>query len=156
MITRYSWRRGDADPLDPDGSGTTAGAVAGLLTTDEGTVSVLHLDPGGETAPEVLQVGALLLVVAGVGRVRVGDEEVGVQVGDAVQWPARVVHALATSSGLSAVVVTHADEPDAWRVTRRDAGGNRWVAAVLRDTARARRLRDRLRRANPDEHITLD
>jgi quercetin dioxygenase-like cupin family protein len=156
VITRFSWRRGDADPLDPDVSGTTAGAVVGLLTTDESTVSVLHLDAGGETAPEVLPTGALVLVVAGTGRVRVGDEEVAVQVGDAVQWPARTAHAVATTSGLSLVVVTHPDEAEAWRVTRRDSAGGRWVAAVLRDTARARRLRDRLRRARPDEHITLD
>lgn len=154
MITRFSWRRPDCTPVDA-GSGTKGASAEHLLATDAGATTVLHLDPGGQTPTERSASGQLLLVVAGAGTVEIDGETAEVRVGDAVRWPARVPHRLTTSEGISVVVVSHPEEAGAWRVTRRNETGRRWVAGVFADTDRARAFRDRLRELVSDA-VSLD
>lgn len=154
MIT--SWRRGDCDPVDP-ATGTVGGAFRLLGAADDGTVSVLHLQPGGSTPIETATVGHLVLIVAGSATVQVGDERTHVRAGDAIRWPRDVPHAIATDEGTSAFVVTYPEDRRAWRVTRIDREGRRWVVGVFTDTDQARKYRDRLRdEAGAGEQIVLE
>lgn len=156
MIPRSSWRRGDAVPLDP-ATGSVDASAATLSATDCGSVSVLHLDPGGTTERSAVGFGQLVLVVAGSGDVEIGNERAPVRTGDALRWPRDVPHQLRTEEGLSAVIVTYAEEPDSWRVVRIGPDGQRWVAAVFGDTDRARDYRERLREElEPGEDVALE
>lgn len=151
-----SWRRGDCDPVDP-ATGTVGGAYRLLGAADDSTVSVLHLAPGGSTPVESAEVGHLVLITAGSATVHIGEERLHARAGDAVRWPRDVPHSLETDEGVSAFVVTYPEERQAWRVTRIDARGRRWVVGVFSDTDKARHYRDLLRaEAGADEQIVLE
>lgn len=149
MTRPVSWRRADAVAVDP-ATGTAGAAAQPLLETDAGSVTVLHLDPGGSVAPASDPVGALVVVLAGSGLTTVDGERIDLRAGDAIRWPAEAPHELTTDDGMSLLVLTYPETRRSWRVARVDAQGRRWVCGVFSDTERARAYREGLRATLPE------
>lgn len=151
-----SWRRHDSQALDPE-TGMTQAAAQPLLATDDGDVTVLHLDPGGSTPRAAPPHGRLLIVVEGAGTVEIGTDTTAVRAGEAVRAPADAPLQLRTDEGISVVVIEHPEDVRSWRVSRVDDRGRRWVCGVFADTEQARQHRDRLRAELPDgESAAMD
>ena len=156
MINIGSWRQRDARRLDPS-SGNVDVWSRVISATDAGSVTSLHLEPGGATDRHAVPFGQLVVVVAGSGQVEVGNERASVSAGDVVRWPRDVPHRLTSERGCSALVVTHEEGQRAWRVTRVDRDGARWVVGVFDDTDRAKAYRERIRQTlDPGEDVVLE
>jgi len=156
VINKGSWRRDDAQRIEP-GSGDVGAWARTVLATDAGAVTALHLDAGGSTDRHARSFGQVVIVVAGSGTVEVGGDRAAVRIGDVVRWPRDVPHQLATDDGISALVVTYEETPHAWRVTRVGTDGSRWTVGVFADTDRAKDYRERVRQELRDgEDVVLE
>jgi quercetin dioxygenase-like cupin family protein len=98
----------------PDGPAGTHGVQAALIHTDgRGTITELALARKSLIEPHVNPNTTWFVVIEGGGFVRVGDETVRVFAGEAVLWPAGVVHGASTDvSEMRAIVVELAGDDD--------------------------------------------
>lgn len=80
-----------------------------LIFHDEAIhVVELHFEPGGEIWEHEADHPTLFMVIEGSGYVRVGGEEAVMQAGQAVLWPAHIVHkAWAETEAFTAIVVEY-------------------------------------------------
>jgi len=84
--------------------------LCGLATRSLGSSEVAlwshALEPGAESPPHWHDRDQLIYVVAGAGRIIVGDEEVEISAGDVVVAPARIPHQVraASDEGLDTLV----------------------------------------------------
>jgi quercetin dioxygenase-like cupin family protein len=102
-------RRFGAGHRRHDGPPGTRGADASPVHADErGAVSELALRANAAIAPHSNPNLTYFLVIEGGGFVQVGDERARVAAGDAVVWPAHVVHAAWTElTPMRAIVVEY-------------------------------------------------
>jgi quercetin dioxygenase-like cupin family protein len=93
-----------------DGPPGTRGVEATPVHVDElGVIAELALKPNAAIAPHSNPNPTYFLVIEGGGFVQVGDEKARVAAGDAVVWPANVVHAAWTElTPMRAIVVEFA------------------------------------------------
>lgn len=152
MITTLSWRPGDALSIDE----SAQIAVQPLLAVDGGSTMVLHLGEGAETERTTRRAGQLAVIIAGAGRVEIGEESADLEAGDAVRLPPGVPHRMSTLDGLSAVVVRYPESSRSWRVVRSLGDGGRWIAGVFSETDSARACRDELREDLGADSIALE
>jgi quercetin dioxygenase-like cupin family protein len=99
----------------PDGPPGTTGVAGQVIHADaRGTVSELAFVRRASVEPHSNPNTAWFIVIEGGGMVRVGDERARVAAGEAVLWPAGVVHAAWTElSEMRAFVVELAGPDDA-------------------------------------------
>lgn len=98
---------GHRRPQGPEGS---VGLTGGPIHADEhGLIAELVLGRHGRLVPHSMPCPAWLIVIEGGGWVQVGEERARIAAGEAVLWPAGVVHGLWTEgSELRAFVVEFA------------------------------------------------
>jgi quercetin dioxygenase-like cupin family protein len=91
----------------PDGPPGTQGLAGQLIWNDENaSISELAFTRRGFIAPHTNPNTALFIVVSGGGVVRVGDEQVPINHGEAVVWPPDVIHGAYTDGvEMRAIVV---------------------------------------------------
>lgn len=99
----------------PDGPPGTEGVAGQVIHGDgRGTVSELAFGRHGRIEPHTNPNTTWFIVIEGGGFVQVGDERARVASGEAVLWPAEVVHAAWTElSEMRAIVVELAGPDDA-------------------------------------------
>ncbi len=99
----------------PDGPAGTRGVAAAVIHSDgRGLVSELALGRKAVIEPHTNPNTTWFVVIEGGGFVRVGDETARVFAGEAVLWPAGVVHGASTElSEMRAMVIEFAGEDDA-------------------------------------------
>jgi quercetin dioxygenase-like cupin family protein len=97
----------------PDGPPGTKGITGQVIWSDERAhVSELAFSRHGLVAPHINPMTTLFIVISGGGWVRVGEEHVRINHGEAVVWPANVAHGAWTDgSELRALVVELPDTP---------------------------------------------
>ncbi len=91
----------------PDAPPCVVGMYPATIFHDD-TLAVieLHFEPGGEIWEHDAPYPILFVVIEGRGMVRVGGEDAPVQAGQAVLWPADVLHkAWAVDAPFTAIVV---------------------------------------------------
>lgn len=98
---------GHRRPQGPEGS---VGLTGGPIHADEhGLIAELVLGRHGRLVPHSMPCPAWLIVIEGGGWVQVGEERARIAAGEAVLWPAGVVHGLWTeASELRAFLVEFA------------------------------------------------
>jgi quercetin dioxygenase-like cupin family protein len=98
----------------PDGPPGSHGVRAAIIHSDgRGTISELAFARKAVVEPHVNPNTTWFLVIEGGGFVRVADDTVRVFAGEAVLWPAGVVHGASTDlSEMRAIVVELAGEDD--------------------------------------------
>ncbi len=94
----------------PDGPPGTTGIEGVVVTSNaSGSISELAFARAARLTPHANARDAWFLVIEGGGWVGVGDERLRVSAGDAVAWPADVIHAAWTDgSPMRAIVVEQA------------------------------------------------
>ena len=99
----------------PDGPPGSEGLTGQVIHSDaRGTVSELAFSRGGRIEPHTNPNTTYFVVIEGGGWVQVGDERIRVAAGEAVVWPAGVVHAAWTDyTAMRAFIVEFAGEDDA-------------------------------------------
>lgn len=99
----------------PDGPPGTTGVAGQVIHADaRGTISELAFARRASVEPHSSPATAWFIVIEGGGMVRVGDERARVAAGEAVLWPADVVHTAWTElSEMRAIVVEMAGPHDA-------------------------------------------
>lgn len=99
----------------PDGPPRTTGVAGQVIHSDaRGTVAELAFGRRASMEPHTNPNTTWLVVIEGGGWVEVGDERARVAAGEAVLWPADVVHAAWTElSEMRAFVVEYAGADDA-------------------------------------------
>jgi quercetin dioxygenase-like cupin family protein len=99
----------------PDGPPGTSRLAAQVIHTDgRGVVAELAFARGGRIEPHTNPNTTYFVVIEGGGWVVVGDERIRVAAGEAVVWPAGVIHgAWADHSEMRAIVVEFAGPDDA-------------------------------------------
>jgi len=99
----------------PDGPPGSEGLTGQVIHSDaRGVVSELAFGRGGRIEPHANPNTTYFVVIEGGGWVQVGDERIRVAAGEAVVWPADVVHAAwADYSPMRAFVVEFAGADDA-------------------------------------------
>jgi quercetin dioxygenase-like cupin family protein len=101
----------------PDGPPGTQGMAGQLIWNDENaSISELAFTRRGFIAPHASPNTTLFIVVSGGGVVRVGDEQVPINHGEAVVWPPDVIHGAYTDGVEMRVIVvelkrTGVDDP---------------------------------------------
>lgn len=86
--------------------GSRGVAFAGLARSDQVSVGVLQVSPGGVLGRHPAAAGQVVVVAAGTGWVSGGDgARVPVGVGDAVFWPGGTEHSSGSEAGMTLVVV---------------------------------------------------
>ncbi|HET7026862.1 MAG TPA: cupin domain-containing protein [Candidatus Limnocylindrales bacterium] len=129
----------------PNGPPGTVGVDGQVITTDAGgSISEVAFARRASIEPHSNPNPSWLVVIEGGGWVRVGPEEARVAAGDAVLWPADVVHGAWTEHGpMRALIVefttgaaTPALEGSAVRLLPEGAGATPRAAGRLRDDAR--------------------
>ncbi len=109
-IRRFGY--GHRRPEGPDGSRGVQSAV--IHTDGRGTIAELAFARKAVIEPHTNPNLAWFVVIEGGGFVRVGDETVRVFAGEAVKWPAGIVHGASTDvSEMRAIVVELAGDEDA-------------------------------------------
>jgi len=86
-----------------------------IHTDARGVVAELALGPQAMIAPHSNPNTTLFIVISGGGFVQVGDERARVNHGEAIIWPAGVLHGAYTEGGeMRAIVVEFSGADDAW------------------------------------------
>lgn len=103
-------RRFGAGHRRPDGLAGATGVEGQVITSDaSGSIAELVFTRAARLPPHANARDAWFLVIEGGGWVGVGDERSRVSAGDAVSWPADVIHAAWTDgSPMRAIVVEQA------------------------------------------------
>ena len=98
----------------PDGPGGTHGVQGALIHTDaRGTISELAFARKSLIEPHTNPNTTWFVVIEGGGFVRVGEETARVFAGEAVLWPASVIHGASTDlSEMRAIVIELAGADD--------------------------------------------
>ncbi|MFI5261422.1 MAG: cupin domain-containing protein [Candidatus Limnocylindrales bacterium] len=117
----------------PDGPPGTTGVSAQVIHQDaRGSVAELAFSAHAMVTPHDNPNTCLFVVVSGGGFVQVGDERARVMHGEAVVWPAEVLHGAYTEgTEMRAIVVELAGADDGWARGLLEAAGR---AAVGRAT----------------------
>ena len=99
----------------PDGPPGSEGLTGQVLHSDaRGTVSELAFSRGGRIESHSNPNSTYFIVIEGGGWVQVGDERIRVAAGEAIVWPAGLVHAAWTDyTPMRALVVEYAGADDA-------------------------------------------
>lgn len=100
----------------PEGPPGSKGLTGQVIHHDaRGVIAELAFAPRAMIAPHANPNTTFFVVVSGGGFVQVGDERARVNHGEAVVWPANVVHGAYTEgSEMRAIVVELSGEDDAW------------------------------------------
>ena len=108
-------RRFGAGFRRPDGPPGTTGVEAQVIHSDaRGVAAELAFAPNGRIVPHENPNTTWFCVIEGAGFVIVGDERRPVVAGEAILWPAGVVHgAFTTTHPMRAFVIEYADADDA-------------------------------------------
>ncbi len=97
----------------PEGPPGTVGVQGQVIHADaRGVISELAIRAGGRIEPHDNPNTTWFLVIEGGGFVRVGDEERRVAPGEAVLWPAGLVHGAWTTHGPMRAIVVELAGPD--------------------------------------------
>jgi quercetin dioxygenase-like cupin family protein len=99
----------------PDGPPGSEGLTGQVVHNDaRGTVAELAFSRGGRIQPHMNPNTTYFIVIEGGGWTQVGEERTRVAAGEAVVWPAGVIHAAWTDySNMRALVVEFAGSDDA-------------------------------------------
>jgi quercetin dioxygenase-like cupin family protein len=100
----------------PDGPPGSVGLTGQVIHNDaRGVVSELAFSRGGRIEPHSNPNTTWFIVIEGGGWVEVGDEQTRVAAGEAVLWPADIVHGAWTDfSEMRAFVVEYPGRDDGW------------------------------------------
>jgi quercetin dioxygenase-like cupin family protein len=98
----------------PDGPPGSEGLTGQIIHSDgRGSVAELAFSTGGRIQPHSNPNTTYFIVIEGGGWTLVGDERIRVAAGEAVVWPANVIHAAWTDySQMRALVVEFSDPDD--------------------------------------------
>jgi quercetin dioxygenase-like cupin family protein len=109
-------RRFGAGHRRPDGPPGTTGVTGQVVHSDaRGLVSELAFAPGGRITPHANPNTTWFCVIEGGGFVQVGEDRQRVAAGEAVLWPAGVIHGAWTEGiAMRVIVVELAGADDAW------------------------------------------
>jgi quercetin dioxygenase-like cupin family protein len=99
----------------PDGPTGSEGLTGQVIHSDgRGVVAELAFSRGGRIEPHSNPITTYFVVIEGGGWTQVGDEQIRVSAGEAVVWPAGVLHGAWTDySQMRAIVVEFAGGDDA-------------------------------------------
>jgi quercetin dioxygenase-like cupin family protein len=99
----------------PDGPPGSEGLTGQVIHSDgRGTITELAFRPGGRIEPHSNPNTTYFIVIEGGGWVLVGDERIRAAAGEAIVWPANVIHGAWTDySHMRALVVEFAGADDA-------------------------------------------
>ena len=144
---------GHRRPNGPQGSRNVQGQV--IHSDGQGVISELAFARNAAIEPHSNPNTTWFVVIEGGGWVQVGEEQARVAAGEAVLWPADVIHGAWTEQvPMRAIIVEFAADPEAPRIVAgraREIGPGETVAPVDRGEGRLR-PRDRLRgRYDPRE-----